>query len=44
MEVASIEEARKTLEALPLVGAKLISYELKPVGPLKPLGLLIQGK
>lgn len=44
MEVTSIEEAKKTLEELPLVGAKLMSYEFKPVGPLKPLGLLIQGK
>jgi hypothetical protein len=44
MEVASVEEAQKTLEALPLVAAKLMSYEFKPVVPLKPLGLLMQGK
>jgi hypothetical protein len=42
MEVASVEEAEKILDALPLVAAKLMSYDFKPVGPLKPLGLLLQ--
>lgn len=44
MDVSSVEEAQKTLEALPLVAAKLMSYEFKPVVPLKPLGLLMQNK
>ena len=42
MNVASLEEAKATLATLPLVAAKLIAYELLPVGPLAPLGRLIQ--
>jgi hypothetical protein len=44
MDVESVEAAEKTLGSLPLVASKLMSYEFKPVGPLKPLGLLMQGK
>jgi hypothetical protein len=44
MNVESIEQARTTLDALPLVAADLMTYELLPVAPLTPLGLLIQGK
>jgi hypothetical protein len=44
MNVESIEQARTTLATLPLVAADLMSYELMPVTPLSPLGLLIQGK
>lgn len=44
METPSVEEARATLETLPLVAEKLATFDLIPVGPLKPLGLLIQGK
>jgi hypothetical protein len=43
MEVESVEDARKTLASLPLVSEKLMSYDLKPVGPLMPLGRLLQG-
>ncbi|MCS3468909.1 hypothetical protein M2401_002647 [Pseudomonas sp. JUb42] len=42
MEVESLQEASDILEALPLGKAKLLSFELMPIGPLSPLGLLIQ--
>jgi hypothetical protein len=42
MNVASVEEAKAELATLPLVAAKLMTYEFLPVGPLMPLGLLIQ--
>jgi len=32
------------VEALPLTTGGYIAYELMPVGPLAPLGLLIQRK
>ena len=44
MDVESVEQAKAELDTLPLVAAKLMTYELMPVTPLKPLGLLIQGK
>lgn len=44
MNVESVEQAKAELDTLPLVAAKLMTYELMPVTPLKPLGLLIQGK
>ena len=44
MNVESIEKARTTLATMPLVAADLMTYELMPVTPLSPLGLLIQGK
>jgi muconolactone delta-isomerase len=44
MDVESVEQAKAELATLPLVAAKLMTYELMPVTPLKPLGLLIQGK
>jgi hypothetical protein len=42
VNAASIEAARSILEALPLVANGYLAYEYIPVGPLKPLGLLIQ--
>jgi hypothetical protein len=42
MNVESVEQAKAALETLPLVAAKLASFELLPVKPLLPLGLLIQ--
>jgi len=39
-----VEQAKATLDALPLVADDLMTYELMPVGPLAPLGLLIQNK
>jgi hypothetical protein len=44
MDVESVDQAKAELDTLPLVAAKLMTYELMPVTPLKPLGLLIQGK
>jgi hypothetical protein len=44
MNVESIEHAKATVEALPLVTEGFASYELMHVGPLAPLGLLIQAK
>ena len=44
MDAESVEQAKAELDTLPLVVAKLMTYELMPVTPLKPLGLLIQGK
>jgi hypothetical protein len=44
MNVASVEQAKAQLDTLPLVAAGLMTYELLPVTPLSPLGLLIQNK
>ena len=43
MNVESVEQAKSTLDTLPLVAAGITTYELMPVGPLLPLGMLIQG-
>jgi hypothetical protein len=42
MNADSVEQARATLATLPLVAAGHMTYELMPVGPLRPLGRLIQ--
>jgi hypothetical protein len=44
MNVDSVEAARATVEALPLVTGGFAQYELMQVGPLAPLGLLLQGQ
>ena len=44
MNVESVEQAKATLDTLPLVADGVMSYELLPVGPLAPLGRLIQNK
>ena len=44
MNVESIEQAKAELDTLPLMAANLMTYELMPVTPLSPLGLLMQGK
>jgi len=44
MNVESVEQARATIEALPLVTNGYAKYEFMQVGPLAPLGLLIQNK
>ena len=44
MNVESLEQAKAELATLPLVAADLMTYELMPVTPLSPLGLLIQGQ
>ncbi|GGG67055.1 hypothetical protein [Edaphobacter dinghuensis] len=44
MDVDSVEEARAIVDDMPLVIDGLAKYQFWPVGPLAPLGLLIQGK
>ena len=44
LNLGSTEEAKALLEQLPLGQAKLMSFELIPLGPLSPLELLLQGK
>ena len=44
MNVESVEQAKANLDALPLVADGLMTYELLPVGPLAPLGRLIQNQ
>jgi hypothetical protein len=44
MNVDSVERAKAAIDALPLAAGGFAKYELMHVGPLAPLGLLIQGK
>jgi hypothetical protein len=41
MNVSSVEEAHALLEKLPLGQAKLMEFELIPLGPLSPLARLL---
>lgn len=41
LNVADRQEAKELLEALPLGVAGFMEFELTPLGPLKPLGLLL---
>jgi hypothetical protein len=42
MSVDSVKEADALLKALPLGEANLLTFELMPIGPLSPLGMLIR--
>jgi len=42
LNLATVEEAREMLEALPLGQAKLMTFELMPLGPLSPLYILLE--
>ena len=42
MTVDSVEEADALLKGLPLGRANLLTFELMPIGPLSPLGMLIK--
>lgn len=42
LNVSTVAEAREFLEKLPLGQAKLMDFDLIPLGPLTPLGLLLQ--
>jgi hypothetical protein len=42
MSVGSVDEADQILKALPLGQAGLLTFDLMPVGPLMPLGLLMK--
>ena len=44
MNTESVEEAKAAVHTLPLAADGFLGFEFIPVGPLKPLGLLIQGK
>ena len=44
MNVESVDQAKAELDTLPLVVGGFAKYDFIPVGPLAPLGLLIQGK
>lgn len=44
MNVESVDEAKAATDALPLVSEGIAEYEFMPLGPLAPLGMLIQGK
>src|SRR5271155_377704 len=41
MTVDSVKEADALLKAMPLGAAGLLTFELMPVGPLTPLGMLM---
>jgi hypothetical protein len=41
MNVTDTAEAHKLLEALPLGQAEMMTFELIPIGPLWPLGLML---
>jgi hypothetical protein len=43
MNCATAEEAHELLEKLPLGVAGMMSFELIPLGPLKPLNMLLGG-
>lgn len=44
LEVESLEQAKATIGALPLTAGGYAKYDFIPVGPLTPLGLLLQPK
>ena len=44
MNSESVDQAKATIQTLPLAANGFLEFEFIPVGPLKPLGLLIQGK
>lgn len=43
MNFESMDQARKIVSAMPFASAGQLDFELLPVGPFKPLGLLLQG-
>ena len=42
MNVETVAEADSLLKSLPLGAANLLTFDLLPIGPLAPLGMLIQ--
>jgi len=44
MNVETVEQAKAVTDAMPIVKEGYAAYEFIPVGPLAPLGMLIQGK
>jgi hypothetical protein len=43
MNVGSVDEARATVDAMPLASGGFLDFEFLQIGPLAPLGLLLQG-
>jgi hypothetical protein len=41
LNVGSVDEARDLLHSLPLTRDGLLTYDLMPIGPLMPLGMLL---
>jgi muconolactone delta-isomerase len=44
MSVDTVDEADKLLKGLPLGQANLLTFDLTPIGPLLPLGMLMAAK
>lgn len=44
MNAESVDQAKATVDSLPLAAGGFLKFEFVPVGPLAPLGLLLQGK
>lgn len=44
LETENLDEAREILRTLPMVKENLLDFELIPVGPLAPLGMLLPKK
>jgi len=44
MSVESVDEANRLLKRLPLSQANLMTFDLMPIGPLLPLGMLMKAK
>ena len=42
MSVDSVDEADRLLKSLPLGQANLLTFDLMPIGPLMPLGMLMK--
>ena len=42
LNITTVDEARTLLEKLPLGEGKLMEFDLIPLGPLSPLGFLLQ--
>jgi hypothetical protein len=42
LNVTTVDEARALLDPLPLGQAGMMTFELTPLGPLQPLGLLLR--
>ena len=42
MSVGSVDEADRLLKALPLGQVNLLTFDLMPIGPLLPLGMLMK--
>jgi hypothetical protein len=44
MNVESVDKAKEIVGQMPIVAGGYAEYQFIPVGPLAPLGMLIQGK